>query len=180
MPAQLPFEAGLNLGHADESFSVYDHPKLLVFENTGDLNAETLIDTISDGAANPVRSADSEDGPPGLMMSPSLAAAQQAGGTWTDIVSTERWTNRMPVLAWLIVIEGMAFLVLPLAMTMFRPLPDRGFLFSKALGLLSIGLIVWLLASLRWVAFSQGSIAIAVSMWRRCWIPQRRRSNSFR
>ena len=163
-PAELPFEAGLSLGHADESFSVYDHPKLLVFENTGGLKSETLIETMSNGAAGPVQHSDAGDGPPGLMMSPSLAAAQQQGGTWTDIVSTGRWTNRMPVLAWLIVIEGMALLVLPMTMTMLRPLPDRGFLFSKALGLLSIGLIVWLLASLRWMAFSQEAIAVAVSV----------------
>ena len=153
----------LNLGHADESFSVYDHPKVLVFENAGGLSAETLSRTISSAA--PVSQGRAADRRPlGLMMSPSLAEAQQRGGTWGDIVSTGRWTNRLPVLAWLVVVEGMALLVLPLAMVIFRPLPDRGFLFSKALGLLSVGLIVWLLASLRWMAFSQGSIAVGASV----------------
>ena len=154
----------LSLGHADESFSVYDHPKVLVFENAGGLSAETLSRTISSAA--PVfqgRSA-TEKRPLGLMMSPSLAEAQQRGGTWGDIVSTGRWTNRLPILAWLVVVEGIALLVLPLTMVIFRLLPDRGFLFSKALGLLSVGLIVWLLASLRWMAFSQGSIAVGASV----------------
>ena len=163
-PAELAFDVGLNLGHADESFSVYDHPKLLVFENTGRLKSETLIETMLREAPGRAARPASQVSTSGLMMSPSLAEAQQSGGTWTDIVSTGRWTNRMPVLAWLIVIEGMALLALPLTMAICRPLPDRGFLFSKALGLLSVGLIVWMLASLRWMAFSQEAIAVAVSV----------------
>ena len=154
----------LSLGYADESFSVYDHPKVLVFENAGGLSAETLSRTISSAAPVSRERPAPDKRPLGLMMSPSLAEAQQRGGTWGDIVSTGRWTNRLPVLAWLVVVEGMALLVLPLTMVIFRPLPDRGFLFSKALGLLSVGLIVWLLASLRWMAFSQASIAVGASV----------------
>ncbi|MDP6513730.1 MAG: DUF2298 domain-containing protein, partial [SAR202 cluster bacterium] len=43
-----------------------------------------------------------------------------------------------------------------------RPLPDRGWLFAKALGLLLVGLVVWLLASLQWMDFSRASVSVAV------------------
>ena len=104
------------------------------------------------------------DGPHlGLMMSPELAEAQQAGGTWTDVVDDDGWPARLPVLAWLVVVEGIALLGLPLGFLLFRSLPDRGFLLTKVLALLLVCFVVWLLASLRWMAFSPASIAIAIA-----------------
>ena len=103
------------------------------------------------------------DGPYlGLMMSPEEAKAQQAGGTWADIVNVDGWPARLPVLAWLVVVEGMALLSLPLGFLLFRSLPDRGFLFTKVLALLFVCFVVWLLASLHWMAFSRASIGVAI------------------
>ena len=152
----------LDLGFADESFSVYDHPKVLIFQNTGRLD-ESRLGRIIEGATPyaPVQGP-SEDGEMGLMLSPEAAEAQRRGGTWNDIIRADSWTNRVPVLAWLLFVEGIALLALPIALVVFRPLPDRGFLFSKALGLLAVGLVVWLLASARWMAFSRESIAVAL------------------
>ena len=153
----------LNLGFADESFTVYDHPKVLVFKNVGRHRVDYLHRTIEDAAPSDayVQTVTRSDGI-GLMLSPEDAEAQQRGGTWTDIVRPDSWTNRLPVLAWLIVVEGMALLALPITFFVFRPLADRGYLFSKALGLLAVGLVVWLLASLQWMAFSAGSIGVAL------------------
>ena len=158
-----PSALTLGLGFADESFTVYDHPKVLIFENVGRYDAETIRLAIESsapvGSHAPTETTASEMG---LMLSDEDAAAQRRGGTWSKIVSEDGWTNRYPVLAWLIVVQGIALLALPIAFVVFRPLPDRGYLFSKALGLLLVGLMVWLLASLRWMAFSSGSIAAAV------------------
>ena len=153
----------LDLGFADESFSVYDHPKVLIFQNVERLDAET-IQSVVESATPPDISDETPFGGEvvGLMLSPEDAQAQQQGGTWTDIVRPGSWTNRVPVLAWLIVIEGIALLALPLTFFIFRPLPDRGYLFSKALGLLGVAFVVWLLASLRWMAFSRASISVAL------------------
>ena len=97
-----------------------------------------------------------------LELSPEDAAIQQQGGTWTDIVNPDRWTARFPVISWLVLIQGFALLVLPITFIVFRPLADRGYLFSKALGLLIVGLLVWLMASVDIMTFSRGSIAVAV------------------
>ena len=158
-----PSALTLGLGFADESFTVYDHPKVLIFENVGRYDPEVIRLAIESSAA---LAADAPSETPasemGLMLSDEDAAAQRQGGTWSEIVSEDGWTNRYPVLAWLIVVQGIALLALPIAFVVFRPLPDRGYLFSKVLGLLLVGLMVWLLASLRWMAFSSGSIATAV------------------
>ena len=155
---------GLNLGYADESFSVYDHPKVLIFQNTGRLDAGE-IQRLMEGGASTKSDLSSVDGPElGLVYSPEDLAIQQAGGTWTDIIRPGSWTNRMPVLAWLGALELIALVTLPLTFVVFRPLADRGYLLGKALGILLVGLVVWLLASLQWMAFSRGSIALAIVM----------------
>ncbi len=167
---QTDFPVTLQLGYADESFTVYDHPKVFVLENVGRLDA-SRISALFDGLPAPVpppapraQEAMGADDVLGLVLSPEDAAAQQAGGTWREIVSVDSWANRVPVLAWLIVVEGLSLLALPAALLLFRPLPDRGYLLTKALALLAACLVVWLLASLRWMPFSQGAIGVGVAV----------------
>ena len=152
----------LDLGFADESFSVYDHPTVLIFRNSGRFGAETIRQSILSASPSTPAVAQTTNGRVGLLLSAGDAETQQRGGTWTGIVRSSGWASRLPVLAWLVVVEGMALLVAPIAWLVFRPLPDRGYLFSKAGGLLTVGLVVWLLASLHWMAFSRASIAVAM------------------
>lgn len=168
VPAPQPLEnfkpspLTLGLGFADESFTVYDHPKVLIFQNVKRYDSLTIarvIETSVDGGLEGREEAD-----PGPVYTPEDAAAQQRGGTWREIIREESWTNRMPVLAWLIVVEGLSLLALPLTLFLFRPLPDRGYLLAKAVGLLAVGLVVWWLASLKWMAFSSGSIMLAAAL----------------
>ena len=154
----------LNLGYADESFSVYDHPKVLIFRNTGRLDAAELLRRI-EGEVSSVAYPSSRGEPElGLVYSAEDAAIQQSAGTWTEIVRPGSWTNRMPVLAWLGALELIALVTLPLTFVVFRPLSDRGYLLGKALGILLVGLVVWLLASLQWMTFSRASIGLAIAL----------------
>ncbi len=149
----------LGLGFADESFSVYDHPKVMVLRNTGRYDAETIrrrIEAASLAVAQ--RTPAAQGGGAGLMLSEEQARRQQAGGTWTDIVHPHGWAGRFPVLSWLLVLQAMALAALPLTLMLMRPLSDRGYLFAKVVGLLAVGLVVWLLASVGWMAFSSASI----------------------
>ncbi len=153
-------DIALNLGYADESFSVYDHPKVLIFENTGRLSAhqiQSIIDQMVPAQSSIVPEL-------GLMYSPDDATIQQNGGAWTDIIRPASWTNRLPLLAWLGALELAALIALPLTFIIFRPLHDRGYLLGKTLGILLIGLIVWLLTSLQWMAFSRTSIVFAAAL----------------
>ncbi len=51
-------------------------------------------------------------------------------------------------LAWYAAATVAGLLALPLAFGLFRHLPDRGYAFARALGLLTIGYVFWLLGSL--------------------------------
>ena len=154
----------LNLGYADESFSVYDHPKVLIFQNTGRLSAAEIQERMEAGAPGENIRFSKIEFETGLVYSPEDATIQQSGGTWSEIIKPGSWTNRMPVLAWLGALQLIALVTLPLTFIIFRPLSDRGYLLGKALGILLVGLVVWLLASLQWVAFSRLSIAAAVAL----------------
>ena len=158
----------VELGYADESFSVYDHPKVLIFRNVSRLDAATISDLIlsaSGGFPDPSPAPSPVERPSEgrrLMLTPEQAEVQQSGGTWSDIVDSDGWPSRMPVVAWLIVVQGIGILAFPLAFVVFRPLADRGWLLSKGLGLLLVGLVAWLLASLELVTFGRLGVSIGV------------------
>ena len=146
------------LGHADESFSVYDHPTVLVFRNEGKYSAAKIRKLIDSNTPVSTLEFVTSNGP---MLSEDEFARQREGGTWTEIFALDRWTSKVPVLTWLIVVQGLALLALPLTMWIMRPLPDRGYLFSKAIGILLVSIVVWLLASFHWITFSSRAIALA-------------------
>ena len=147
----------LNMGFADESFTVYDHPMTLVFENRGRLSAGEIEQALGVGMSADLRV-------PGLMLAAEEAEAQRAGGTWSDIVRPMSWPARFPVLSWLLVVELMSLLAVPIAFVLLRRLPDRGYLLAKPLGLLLVCLVVWLLASYELLAFSMASIGVGMAV----------------
>ena len=151
---ELPPGLNINLGYADESFSAYDHPKGLIFENVERFDADTIRSRILDAAGDPK--------PVGLLLSEDDLRAQRAGGTWTDIVDPDGIGSKMPVIAWLVVMQLMALAILPVALAVFRSLPDRGYLLAKLLGILVVSLVAWMLASLQWMAFSFGAVVVGI------------------
>lgn len=65
------------------------------------------------------------------------------------------------LLFWL-AIEIIGLLALPLAWRLFAHLPDRGFAFAKALGLLAAGYLLWLGSSLGVLRNSPGGVVLAL------------------
>ena len=161
-PAMLehlqPYSISLQLGYADESFTVYDHPKVMIFQNVRRYDSDNIKrfieGSVTDNLGNRI----------GLMLSPKDTELQQRGGTWHEIISEDSPANRFPVAIWLIVIQGIALLAIPITLFLFRPLSDRGYLLAKPLGLAIVCLIVWLMASFQWLTFSRFSIILAVSI----------------
>ena len=164
-----PYPVTLGLGFADESFSVYDHPKLLLFRNDDRLDSETIYHRIFDSSGGfppasmfAYRTLDESGSSRQLMLTPEQSEARQSGGTWTDIVNPNRGSDWVSVAIWIVVAQALALVVFPLAFVVFRPLRDRGWLFSKGLGLLLMGLVVWLLSSLEVMPFTRTTVLAAV------------------
>jgi len=92
------------------------------------------------------------------MLSDGDLTAQQEGGTFSDIVNRDGWTNDLPVLAWLLVVEIIYLAALPLTMFIFRPLPDRGIILARVVGLLGVSYIAWITVSLGLMDFSRTAV----------------------
>ena len=153
----------LDLGHADDSFTNYEHPTPIILKNVGQLDEATLrtfLETPLPGET--IRAPPTPGIPERGMLSDESAARQQEGGTLSDIFERTSFANRAPGLVWYIAVQIIAFATLPIGMFLFRRLPDRGYLLTKVLGLLFVGYLAWLLASLRILDFSAGGLWLMI------------------
>ena len=135
----------------------YDHPQILLFRNVERQPDSVLLGQLVGG-----RSSQIPGNEVGLLLSDEDKTKQRNGGTWSELFDRDSWTNRFPVLAWLLAIELIYLLALPLSVFIFRPLPDRGIILARVLGLLAVGYVTWLLVSLGWLDFSKTSILLGM------------------
>ena len=147
---------GLDLGYADDNVVGYDHPRVLLFKNTAHLTKGVI--RIGLQANQPALEGRSVE----LLLSPEDLISQQEGGTFSDIVDRDSWTNKMPVLAWLLVVELIYIVALPFTMFIFRPLPDRGIILARIFGLLAVSYIAWIAVSLGLMDFSRSAVYLGV------------------
>ena len=150
-------------GWADESHTVYEHPQSLVFENTRRLSPDELYDLLD---VDPLAEQRQQDSLPeiGLVLTDSERADQVAGGTWNSVYWLRNLPNGAAWIVWLLAIQIIAAIAVPICYAIFRPLSDRGYAFAKILGLLIVATVVWLLASYRVVGFSAASIGAVIAV----------------
>lgn len=143
---------------AQEDFTVYDHPTVLVFQKSAHFSPRGVADRLTAVPLDQVeRSKPAEaDARRGLLLSPSEWERVRRSGTWADSFSLNGLSARLPVPIWLIVVELLGLAALPLCWWLFPSLADRGFALSKLLGLAIVSYACWLAASLDVAAFGRG------------------------
>ena len=154
-PSEEP-GVGLDLGYADDNVVGYDHPRVLLFKNTGHLDEVVIGIRLK---TNPQAANERELA---LLLSEDDLISQQEGGTFSDIVKRDSWTNDVPVLAWLLVVELIYLLALPLTMFIFRPLPDRGIILARIFGLLAVSYVAWITVSLELMDYSRWAVYLGM------------------
>jgi YYY domain-containing protein len=148
---------------AEESFTVYDHPKVLLFEKTPEYSRERLVSVLTNGptaAVGGLTPANANQN--ALMLRPKDLDEQLSGGTWSNLFDPDSLTNRFPLITWLLVVELAALALVPLAVVLFRRLPDGGYLLTKPLAVLALAYPVWLGASLGVFHFTRGSSLVVL------------------
>jgi YYY domain-containing protein len=143
---------------AEESFSVYDHPRVQIFKKTAAFNAEEARNLLSKGvvweSAVHLTPLQASAAPGGLMLTPEEQVAYKAAAEYSSSnVNENSWGSQVPLLAWFLIVELIGLLALPLTMTTFQRLTDRGYVFSKSIGLLIIAWGSWIISSLRIAPF---------------------------
>ena len=179
LAAYKPSPLVLNLGRADESFTVYDHPKPLVFQKVRQLSAEELRalfepamrrieelrqQKLAAGGGRPQGQGGGGGAGKTLLLSDADRAA--AGGRrhlLRDVRCRTRWRTgrrswsggwRWPLLG---------LVALPFAFAVCRNLDDRGYFAAKSLGVLLLGYPVWLAASLHVLPYTRTSIVLVLA-----------------
>ena len=148
--------------YAEEAFSVYDHPRVLIFKKTSAysrslaqqvLGKYDLTRTIQQTPLAAINT------PRGMLFDDTTRAAQQAGGTWSEIYRLDSLLNQsqpLAVIAWIVLIEILGMVAFPIiALSTARrngdershPLLDGGYSYAKAFSLLLVAFIAWWLSS---------------------------------
>ena len=159
-PESIPGVQGtalaFDLGYADENVTNYDRPLVLVWENVDRLSLSEVRNVLLGGADDePIERA---------MLDADAWDTQRAAGTWTDLFSEGGLNGAAPWLVWLLAIELIFVVTLPLAARVLRWLPDRGVVLARPLGLLLVAWIVWMGASTGVWGFSRGSVFLAIAL----------------
>ncbi|HET6614641.1 MAG TPA: DUF2298 domain-containing protein, partial [Dehalococcoidia bacterium] len=150
---------------AEESFSVYDHPKVTIYKKTDAYSAENARKVLGADAYIPgVTLLPGFAGSNGVQFRPDVFAEEKAGGTWTSIFDADSVINDHPLFFWVLTVEVAAFALAPLAFMLFRGLPDRGFLLTKPLGVFALAYMAYAPAAFAGVDYTRAEIAIALGV----------------
>jgi uncharacterized membrane protein/4-amino-4-deoxy-L-arabinose transferase-like glycosyltransferase len=149
---------------ADESFSVYDHPRVDIFKKTNSLT-ESQLRTLFEPALNRptgdfqvARYGKVTDDKP-LKYTEPLASLPDVGDfAWNPLAQED--TQWIAVLLWLLAAQVIGFLALPIVFSVCRNLPDKGYAFAKLLGLLLVSWGAWMAASTRMIPFTVWSVLL--------------------
>ncbi len=143
----------INDQFAEESFTVYDHPKVLIFKKTAQYNPSAVLEILGKVDLTRVRNltpAKFPDYPADLEIPKPVLQTDQNNGTWSALFNRFSLINSNPiasVLLWYFVITIFGWLVFPIVRLMLPGLEDRGYTFSKLVAMLLLALVVWLAGS---------------------------------
>ncbi len=148
---------------AEEAFTVYDHPRVLIFRKTNEFSRERAEELITSNVnwgevyKLPVSVADQTA--TALRLTESQWPTYRAGGTWSELFSRPgSLINTLAPLLWLIVLELLGLATFALLFRLLPWLPDRGFALARTLGLLLVAYGAWLLGSLKLLSFTPQSV----------------------
>ena len=157
---------------AEEAFSVYDHPKVMIFRKTDDFDPEKLaafldaVDISQAVSLTPRQASQYKSGKPTLMLSDQNLEIQQQNGTWSELFDRNGLLNRYPALA-VLVIYGFSLLlgwfVFPFLRLALPGLKDKGYGFSKIIGFLLFAYLAFILGSAGF-AVTRGMLVAVVGL----------------
>ncbi|MGB8982134.1 MAG: glycosyltransferase family 39 protein, partial [Anaerolineales bacterium] len=134
---------------AEEAFTFYDHPKVLIFEKNENFDiseVQSILSTVDLKKVVRLRPRQFDDYS-NLLLPAEKLAQQRAGGTWSELFDYDWLQNRYPVLGlliWYLFIFVLGLAVYPLIRLALPGLADKGYPLSRALGLVLFGYLAWL------------------------------------
>ena len=162
----LPLLGGIEINdqYAEEAFTFYDHPKVLIFKKSENFSIEQVRATLSTvDLSKMVRLTPRQfDDFSNLLLPIDTLARQRAGGTWSDLFDYDWLQNKYPVvglLIWYLFVFVLGLAVYPIIRLAMPGLNDKGYPLSRALGLVIFGYLAWLAGSVG-VPYTRTTIAV--------------------
>ncbi len=152
---------------ADETFTVYDHPKVLIFQKRADFDLErvrTLFDDMELERVVRIRPSQVTGAPNGLMLDDAVWQAQRQSGSWSALFQRLDLANRCPTAFWVLALIALGLVGFTLLFPALRHLPDGGWGLAKTGGLLLLGYLPWVAASARALPFGPGAVTAALGL----------------
>lgn len=164
---------------AEEAFSVYDHPRVLIFRKTADYSSTRAVQLITGdvawGEVYKVPSMKAHKTPTALRLTQEQWPLFRFAGDWARMFNSNDVANAVPWLVWLLALQALGLACFTLLFRLFAALPDRGYALSKTLGLLIVGYLAWFLASVGeggahgalrspLLAFGKGSVLLCAAL----------------
>ena len=142
------FGIAIDDSRAEESFTVYDHPRVRIYRKTAAWNPDAafalLMEARPERAVNLVPAQGRSNG---LLLTDDAAAAQENGGTFTDVFRDEGPLARWPALFWLLWLELPAIALFPWLLRLLPSLPAAAWAIAKVAGFAAVGSLAWMLVA---------------------------------
>jgi YYY domain-containing protein len=143
--------------YAEEAFTVYDHPKVMVFKKTDGFSAAAMTKLLGAVDVSHVVRADPKDQIQAqdqvsktLLLPPDRLQEDQSGGTWSQLFNRMSLLNRsqvLAVMAWWVTIGVLGLLAFPLTREAFPGLRDEAYPVARIVGLLILAWGSWMIGS---------------------------------
>ena len=142
---------------ADESWSVYDHPRVTIWQKTPAYNRESarqlLLEDVNLAETYGLKPIDATPIVNMLQLTTERWLEQRAAGSWTETFNG--WANTVPLIAWLLLIEIIGLAAWGLLWRLRLPFPDRGLSAARMAGLLALAWLAWFPPALGLWAYSR-------------------------
>jgi len=150
----------INMGFLDESFTVYDHPLVLIYENKKKYTEKKLFEIITNSTAQEqnIFSDRSQVANKNYSNSPDMS----------NIVNLDNSSTVKNLLIWLGVLYLIFFTISPISFLLFQQIPDKGYGLSKILGILILSYLTWILSSIQILPHSRITIMLCLVLLSTC------------
>jgi len=138
---------------AEEAFTVYDHPKVFIFQKTDDFslsNAAKILSAVDLSKVIHITPKQADNHPGDLLLPIDRLAEQREGGTWSDFFDIDSLQNKyqvVGVIIWYLAVFLIGLIVYPLIRLVLPGLSDKGYPLARTFGLLILSYLVWLAGS---------------------------------
>jgi YYY domain-containing protein len=164
------FKWEFNDQFAEEAFTVYDHPKVLIFKKNTDFDSDSVknllgtVDMSRVAHLTPKAAGNYKD----LMLPADRLAQQQANGTWSQLFNYDWIQNKYPALGalfWYAFIFIIGLCAYPFTRLALPGLNDRGYAISRVLGLALLAYGSWLAGSvgIPYTRFNIGAVFVVLA-----------------